>query len=86
MISTAATARPAPPSAGVTASSGTQTAVRPYPRTVRVQYRRVRSASGPDTSRSSNATASPAPVTRPTATADAPSEASNGPYTDRAPS
>src|SRR4030095_16313139 len=53
---------------------------------VSVQYRRLRSAHEPKTSRISSAVASPAPLMRPTRTAEAPSDASNGPVTDRAPS
>ena len=70
----------------MTASKGTQTAVRAYPVIVTAQYRRLRSASAPEASRSSSATASPAPVIAPTASAEAPSEDSSGPYRDRPPS
>jgi hypothetical protein len=85
-ISTTATARPAAPSSGVIANNGTHTAVNAYPATVNAQYRRLRSASGPDTSRPTNAVASPAPVTHPTSTAEPPRDASSGPYTERPPS
>ena len=85
-MSVDATATPAPPRSGVMASSGTQTAVIAYPTTVRRQYRRLLSAHGPLTSRRTSATASPAPVTRPTVSADAPSEPRNGPATARMPS
>jgi hypothetical protein len=85
-ISVAATATPATPSSGVMANSGTQTAVIAYPTTVSCQCRWLRSAQGPLTNRRTSATASPAPVTRPTVSADAPSEPSNGPATARMPS
>ncbi|HEY7103525.1 MAG TPA: hypothetical protein VH573_17950 [Mycobacteriales bacterium] len=85
-MSTVATARPAAPRNGVTASRGTDTAVSAYPAIVTAQYRRLRSASIPEASRSSKATASPAPVIAPTASADAPSDDSSGPYSDRPPS
>ena len=51
-----------------------------------VQNRPVRSVSGPETTRSIRAAASPMPVTIPTTTAVAPSEASSGPVMERAPS
>lgn len=78
-ISNEASARPAPPMKGVTANRGTDTMVSAYPRMVSVQYRPVRSASGPETRRSTSAIASPRPVTAPTSRALAPSEASSGP-------
>ena len=70
----------------MTASSGTHTAVSAYPAIVTAQYRRLRSASTPEPSRSSRAAASPAPVIAPTASPDAPSDDSSGPYSDRPPS
>ncbi|SDL30778.1 hypothetical protein SAMN04487913_10835 [Arthrobacter sp. ok362] len=86
MMSTAARASPAVPARGVNASSGTHTAVSAYPAIVNVQYLPVRSAQGPNTSRSPWDAASAAPVTRPTNSADAPSWASRGPPSGRAPS
>ena len=50
------------------------------------QNLRVRSASGPETSRRSSAADSPTPVTRPTTRAVAPRSARSGPVMDRAPS
>lgn len=85
-ISVAATASPALPRNGVTASSGTQTAVMAYPTTVSRQCRLLRSAHGPVTRRNISATASPAPVTRPTVSADAPRLPRNGPAMARMPS
>jgi hypothetical protein len=81
-----ASTRPAPPTKGATARSGTQTTVIAYPVTVHDQYRPDRSARGPENSRNPRAAASPAPVTRPTTSAEAPREARKGPVTDRAPS
>jgi len=67
-------------------STGTVAAVRTYPAIVQAQKRRLRSASGPEASRSPSAAASPAPVTTPTTAAEAPRWASSGPVTERAPS
>ncbi len=53
---------------------------------VHAQNRWVRSVNGPDTTRNANAAASPMPVTSPTTSAVAPSEASSGPVMERAPS
>ena len=86
ITSVEASTRPAPPTNGAKAISGTQTTVIAYPATVHDQYRPDRSASGPEKIRKPSAAASPAPVTRPTTSAEAPSEARNGPVTDRAPS
>ena len=85
-ISPTATARPAPPRNGVTASSGTHTAVIAYPSTVSRQWRWLRSAQGPVIRRSTSAIPSPAPVTRPTVSADAPSVPRKGPAMARMPS
>lgn len=81
-ISTTANARPTAPRCGASASSGTQTAVIPYPRITSGQCRCVRSAIGPATRRRTRAIASPAPVTMPTVRAEAPRDPRNGP--DRA--
>lgn len=76
----------ATPSAPVIPSSGTASTVSAYPPIVHAHNRPVRSANGPKINRSTRAAASPTPVTSPTTTAEAPSDASRGPVTDRAPS